>query len=158
MYPNTSKTCTRCDASCNGQCNTSNGVFTGCTTNNVFTDTPGKACVACKSFDTNCFTCSPDFSRKCKVCVIGFYPDDVFGKCVACATITNCNTCSSDTQKCLTCKDPFIQKSGGCEICPIEEFKFSETTCSKCYNTIDNCNTCDTIAVGKARCNVCISP
>ncbi|ELP91613.1 protein serine/threonine kinase, putative, partial [Entamoeba invadens IP1] len=159
MYPNTvSHICVDCDASCNGQCNTSTGVCTGCTTNNVFTDPPGKVCVACNSFDTNCITCSPDFSRKCKVCAIGFYPDETSGKCVACSTIPNCNACSSDAKKCLTCKDPFIQKSGGCESCPIGEYKFSETTCSKCYNTIDNCNTCDTIAVGKARCNVCISP
>ncbi|ELP91623.1 protein serine/threonine kinase, putative [Entamoeba invadens IP1] len=159
MYPNTvSHACVDCDASCNGQCNTSTGVCTGCTTNHVFTDPPGKVCVACKSFDTNCITCLPDFSRKCKVCAIGFYPDETSGKCVACSTIPDCNTCSSDAKKCLTCKDPFIQKSGGCESCPIGEYKFSETTCSKCYNTIDNCNTCDTIAVGKARCNLCISP
>ncbi|ELP88921.1 hypothetical protein EIN_357240 [Entamoeba invadens IP1] len=98
------------------------------------------------------------FSRKCKVCANGFYPDDASGKCVACATITNCNTCSSDTKKCLACKDPFIQKSGGCESCPIGEYKFSETTCIKCYNTIDNCNTCDTISVGKANCTACIYP
>ncbi|ELP92345.1 protein serine/threonine kinase, putative [Entamoeba invadens IP1] len=158
MYPNTNGTCTLCDATCNGQCNTSTGVCTGCTTNHVFTDPPGKVCVACNSFDTNCITCSPDFLRKCKVCAIGFYPDETSGKCVACSTIPDCNTCSSDAKKCLTCKDPFIQKSGGCESCPIGEYKFSETTCSKCYNTIDNCNTCDTIAVGKARCNLCISP
>ncbi|ELP87163.1 protein serine/threonine kinase, putative [Entamoeba invadens IP1] len=158
MYPNTNGKCTLCDTSCNGQCNASTGVCTSCATNHVFDDPPDKVCVACKSFDTNCITCSPDFSRKCKVCVIGFYPDDASGKCVACSTISNCNRCSSETKKCMTCKDPFIQRSGGCEICPIGEYKFGETTCSECYNNVDFCDECQTISVGQVKCTKCISP
>ncbi|ELP87473.1 protein serine/threonine kinase, putative [Entamoeba invadens IP1] len=157
-YPDeTSHTCIDCSTTCNNKCNTSNGMCEGCQYNFVFTEPKSNVCVSCISFDTNCFTCSPDFSRKCIQCNIGFYPN-ASGICVNCNTIKNCKSCVPTEQQCLECNDPFILSNGKCSLCEDGYFKDSQTTCQKCLNLKPNCKKCSTVRVGIAHCDVCFPP
>ncbi|ELP92028.1 protein serine/threonine kinase, putative [Entamoeba invadens IP1] len=159
-YPNeNTKICKSCGSNCNSLCNTESGVCYGCLTNHVFENATQMNCIPCKTFDIHCLTCYEDYSQKCKICDVGFYPNEQF-RCVPCSTIQiNCNSCNQTQKECLRCKDPYYLSSPlECNSCPTGFFKSSESGCGDCNEKITNCKQCGTVSVGNARCSFCYSP
>ncbi|ELP90256.1 hypothetical protein EIN_339370 [Entamoeba invadens IP1] len=131
-YPDTSTDfkCKICDATCNGSCNTRNGYCTGCLSNYVFISSMSLTCQSCRTFDSHCATCSPDFSRKCVTCDSGYYPSN--GICVACSTMCQQKKCNISNGMCTLCIDNYVVTS-----------PFS-TNCIMCSAWNKDCVTCAT--------------
>ncbi|ELP93756.1 hypothetical protein EIN_322690, partial [Entamoeba invadens IP1] len=160
-YPDeTTKTCKDCDSTCNTQCNTTNGICTGCLSNYVFTEPESQSCVSCISFDGHCKTCASDYTRSCIECNDGYYPDQSSHMCVLCNTIEeSCSKCSTTTKKCTNCEDPFyISSTFECVSCEKGTFKNTEKGCTQCSNSTEYCQECTTVSVGKPKCITCYPP
>ncbi|ELP89099.1 hypothetical protein EIN_099610, partial [Entamoeba invadens IP1] len=103
-YPDdVNKKCVECDHSCGGNCNGTTGMCLSCETNYVFTQPISRKCESCQTFDINCEYCEPDFTRKCLVCLDGFYLDATNHTCEPCNSIPNCSECDTNGI-CITCQ------------------------------------------------------
>ncbi|ELP87958.1 protein serine/threonine kinase, putative [Entamoeba invadens IP1] len=172
-YPSpTNFMCTTCDATCNKNCNTTNGDCKGCLENYVFSTEDTKKCVSCTSIDSHCSKCSSTFERKCTTCMSGYYPD-TNGVCTPCDS--TCKTCDATNGVCIACNDGRVftsPKGKTCELCNTviancESCSASyERTCIACvtgkYPSNNICTDCNPTCTGMCRsnngfCDTCIS-
>ncbi|ELP89083.1 protein serine/threonine kinase, putative [Entamoeba invadens IP1] len=138
--PNTGA-CMTCSATCQtNTCNTSTGKCDKCATNYVVTSPLSTACMTCKSFDSNCKTCSSTFERKCVQCESGYYPTSN-GLCTHCST--NCSSCNPTTGICELCNSNYV----------FEDPK--SVNCTSCSDFDKNCKTCD--SASNRKCSICTS-
>ncbi|ELP89915.1 protein serine/threonine kinase, putative [Entamoeba invadens IP1] len=141
MYPDeTNKTCTSCSSTCDGYCSQTTGYCEKCMNNYVFTQPPGKLCVPCKTFDTNCNLCSSDYTRKCIMCGNGYYPNES-GTCVSCTT-NNCAQCDSASGICSVCETNYVFTNPPSKTCI--RCKAFDIHCNMCSSSFDQrCIQCD---------------
>ncbi|ELP94573.1 protein serine/threonine kinase, putative [Entamoeba invadens IP1] len=137
-YPKDGVNCANCDSTCGNQCDGKNGHCTGCVTNYVLSATNSLQCESCVSFDANCQTCSPDFTRKCVTCVSGYFVFE--NKCKKCDDTCN-NQCDSSTGLCTGCQNNMVFGDTNRSICvSCTAFDSNCYICDSSFNR--GCNTC----------------
>ncbi|KAL7720822.1 Protein serine/threonine kinase [Entamoeba marina] len=110
-------------------------------------------CSLCSS--KNCSSCSKT-TGDCTQCLTEYTLSGT--NCVKCSIIDSlCLTCSQTDYSCLECSDFYIVSSDGlsCLLCPEGQYKYNETTCEYCYNSIDNCQSCSDDG---NTCSICYEP
>ncbi|ELP88916.1 hypothetical protein EIN_356990, partial [Entamoeba invadens IP1] len=137
-YPKDGANCVNCDSTCGNQCDGKDGHCTGCATNYVLSTTNNLRCESCVSFDPNCQTCSPDFTRKCVTCVSGYFVFE--NKCKKCDDTCN-NQCDSSTGFCTGCQNNMVFGDTNKSICvACTEFDSSCFICDSSFNRVHTCN------------------
>ncbi|ELP89916.1 hypothetical protein EIN_473240 [Entamoeba invadens IP1] len=163
--PSTGK-CISCDLTCeSNSCDVHTGVCKQCVNDKfVLKNSTGSvSCEACSAFDSNCFECSTT-SRKCIICIKGYYPstvspfkcipcdtscqngcDTIYGNCYSCSsdqytinseTPTKCQKCTDYDSNCLACSTT----SRGCISCTPNSSYLDGNKCKMCDNTCSRCS------------------
>ncbi|EDQ88908.1 uncharacterized protein MONBRDRAFT_25606 [Monosiga brevicollis MX1] len=134
-------------------------------------DASGRTCQDCApgcaqcSNPTTCTACLPNWyigldNATCvQACPNGFGGQassntSLGGRCVPCDNATSCRTCTSSApNSCIDCFFDKLAEDGFCvDACQVGFFNSSNTTCTRCGDTLAGCTECD--AAG-ATCLVC---
>ncbi|ELP89830.1 protein serine/threonine kinase, putative [Entamoeba invadens IP1] len=142
-YYSTGKTgsCIPCPVICDN-CIKESGVCSSCSSG---FKKVGDNCTSCAS-NGNCNSCDSnenESNRVCVECAENCYLDDEENSCFLCNTIDpNCDNCSRNAKVCLACKDDFVTDGTSCNKCGASEVKIDTQSCVKCFEAINNCNSC----------------
>ncbi|ELP87985.1 protein serine/threonine kinase, putative [Entamoeba invadens IP1] len=146
--------CMECPSGCTN-CIKESGVCSECE-NGMKKDSG--VCISCSS-NGNCSSCTStvfESNRKCAICNNGYYLDN--NMCSLCNSISSeCLVCSQTSKECTLCKNEYISTETSCVLCEPGEVKTGTKSCTKCYEKIQNCETCDYNG-GIQICTLCYAP